>query len=112
MNESLTDEFKFEFNNMILFLSFLFLLAVEGLNVMMNVIVENSFTGYGIGPQIPVFVSHLQLADDTLLVGVKNWANVRPLKDVLLLLEDISGLKVNFHKSMLFGVNVNESWSH
>ena len=28
----------------------------------------------------------------------------------LLLFEEISGLKVNFHKSMLTGVNVNDSW--
>jgi len=34
------------------------------------------------------------------------------MKAVLLLFEAISGLKVNFHKSMLFGVNVNESWLH
>lgn len=55
-------------------------------------------------------VSHLQFHDDTMLVGEKSWPNVRALKAILLLLEAISGLKVNFHKSMLFGVN--ESWLH
>jgi hypothetical protein len=30
---------------------------------------------------------HLQFADDTLLIGVKSWANVRALKAVLLLFE-------------------------
>jgi hypothetical protein len=40
------------------------------------------------------------------------WANVRAMKAVLLLFESVSGLKVNFHKSMLFGVNVNDSWLH
>ena len=29
-----------------------------------------------------------------------------------MLFESLSGLKVNFHKSMLFGVNVNDSWFH
>jgi hypothetical protein len=29
---------------------------------------------------------------------------------VLLLFELLSGLKVNFHKSMLVGVNISESW--
>jgi len=57
-------------------------------------------------------VSHLQFADDTLLIGVKSWANVRALRAVLLLFESISGLKVNFHKSMLFGVGVVVSWLH
>jgi len=55
-------------------------------------------------------VSHLQFADDTLLLGVKSWANVRAMWAVLLLVEAMSGLKVNFHKSMLVGVNIFESW--
>ncbi|CAJ2637850.1 unnamed protein product [Trifolium pratense] len=55
-------------------------------------------------------VSHLQFADDTLLLGVKSWANVRALRAVLVLFETMSGLKVNFNKSMLVGVNIPESW--
>ncbi|CAJ2658361.1 unnamed protein product [Trifolium pratense] len=55
-------------------------------------------------------VSHLQFADDTLLMGVKSWANVRALRAVLVLFESMSGLKVNFNKSMLVGVNIPESW--
>ena len=50
--------------------------------------------------------------DDTLLVGVKSWENVRALKAVLFLFEEISSLKISFHKSMSFGVNVVESWLH
>ncbi|XP_024641765.1 uncharacterized protein [Medicago truncatula] len=92
---------------------FLFLLAAEGLNVMMSAVASNGlFTSYSVGTQILVSVSHLQFADDTLLVGIKSWANVRAMKAVLLLFEAISGLKVNFHKSMLFGVNITESWLH
>jgi hypothetical protein len=55
-------------------------------------------------------VSHLQFADDTLLLGIKSWANVRALRAVLVLFETLSGLKVNFNKSMLVGVNIPESW--
>ncbi|XP_024626681.1 uncharacterized protein [Medicago truncatula] len=92
---------------------FLFLLAAEGLHVMMSTVVTNNiFTPYSVGAQVSVSVSHLQFADDTLLIGVKSWANVRAMKAVLLLFEAVSGLKVNFHKSMLFGVNVNDSWLH
>ena len=55
----------------------LFLLAAEGLNVMMTSLVENNlFTGYGVGHANLIVVSHLQFANDTLLVGVKSWANV------------------------------------
>jgi len=32
------------------------------------------------------------------------------MRAVLILFEEVSGLKVNFHKSMLTGVNVPESW--
>jgi len=54
-------------------------------------------------------LSHLQFTDDTLIVGEKSWSNVRFMRAVLLLFEDMSGLKVNFNKSMLTGVNVNDS---
>ncbi|MCI18312.1 RNA-directed DNA polymerase (Reverse transcriptase), partial [Trifolium medium] len=90
---------------------FLFLLAAEGLNVLMEAMVaRNLFTGYNIGEQGLVSVSHLQFADDTLLLGVKSWANVRALRAVLVLFETMSGLKVNFNKSMLVGVNISDSW--
>ncbi|GAU48696.1 hypothetical protein TSUD_186890 [Trifolium subterraneum] len=115
VNGSPTDEFCFErgLRQGDPLSPFLFLLAAEGLNVMMSALVSNKiFTPYGIGPQNSVHVSHLQFADDTLLVGIKSWVNVRALKAVLILFEAISGLKVNFNKSMLFGVNVNDSWLH
>ncbi|CAJ2662016.1 unnamed protein product [Trifolium pratense] len=90
---------------------FLFLLAAEGLNVLMDAMVaRNLFQGYSFGEQGMVSVSHLQFADDTLLLGVKSWANVRALRAVLVLFETMSGLKVNFNKSMLVGVNISDSW--
>jgi hypothetical protein len=90
---------------------FLFLLAAEGLNIMMQSMVGNNiFTGYSVRAQDSTVVSHLQFTDDTLLVGVKSWANVRALRAVLFLFEAMSGLKVNFHKSLLVGVNVSDSW--
>jgi len=56
---------------------FLFLLASEGLNVLMNSVVENNlYTCYGVGTYNSAVVSHLQFADDTLLLGAKTWANV------------------------------------
>ncbi|GAU18211.1 hypothetical protein TSUD_26750 [Trifolium subterraneum] len=49
---------------------FLFLLAAEGLNVMMQAMVQsNLFTGYNVGFENPIVVSHLQFADDKLLLG-------------------------------------------
>ena len=90
---------------------FLFLLAAEGLNVLMSVAVNvNLFTGYLVGAQAPTVISHLQFADDTLLIGAKSWANVRALQAILVIFENMSGLKVNYHKSMLFGINIEGSW--
>ncbi|XP_058783098.1 uncharacterized protein LOC131657751 [Vicia villosa] len=54
--------------------------------------------------------SHLQYADDTLIICEKAWSNIRCIKGVSLLFEAMSGLKVNFHKSSLVGVNVSHNW--
>jgi hypothetical protein len=49
---------------------FMFLLAAEGLNVMMQAMVEgNRFLGYRVGGREVVTVSHLQFADDTLFLS-------------------------------------------
>ncbi|XP_039685099.1 uncharacterized protein [Medicago truncatula] len=90
---------------------FLFLLAAEGFNVLMQAMEgAHIFNGYGVGQANQVRLTHLQFAYDTLLIGEKSWLNVRSMRAVLLLFEEVSGLKVNFHKSMLTGVNVTDSW--
>jgi len=49
---------------------FLFLLAAEGFNVLMNAVVgAHLFTGYGVGNGDEVWLTHLQFADDTLIIG-------------------------------------------
>ena len=90
---------------------FLFLLAAEGFNVLMKSLSDNNlFTGYTVGSSEPVVVSHLRFADDTLILGKKSWANIRAMRAVLVLFENLSGLKVNFSKSQSVGVNVSTSW--
>ena len=42
-------------------------------------------------------------------MGVKSWANARALRVVLVLFEVMSGVKVNFHMSMLVGINIDDS---
>jgi len=90
---------------------FLFLLAVEGFNVLMQSVVEvGLFNGYRLGRENALGLSHLQFADDTLIIGEKSWLNVRSMRAVLLIFEQMFGLKVNFNKSLLTGVNVSVSW--
>ena len=91
----------------------LFLLAVEGFNVLILSLLEAGlFPGYCVGCDTDLCLSHLHLADDTLIIGEKSWSNVRSMQVVLMIFEQVSGLKVNFHKSMLTGVNVSDSWLH
>jgi hypothetical protein len=85
---------------------FLFLLVAEGFAGLMRSAVEkNLFKGFGVGPE-NLIVSHLQYADDTLCVGEATLENIWTLKAILRGFELSSGLKVNFSKSSLMGVNV------
>jgi len=77
----------------------------------MKAMVDNHlFESYSVGTVNPIVVSHLQFVHDTLLVGVKSWDNVCALWSTLVIFEEMSGLKVDFNKSMLVGVNVPDSW--
>jgi len=90
---------------------FLFLLAAEGSNVLMNYLVDvGLFRGYHVGCQNTVQIPHLQFAKDTLIISEKSWANVRSMSTMLIFFEDIFGLKVNFNRSMLTCVHVYDSW--
>jgi len=68
---------------------------------------NNLYHAYGVGSLREVRLSHL---GDTLILGEKSWLNVRTIRAVLLLFKELSGLKVNFNKSMLTGVNIPLSW--
>jgi len=78
---------------------------------MMNSLVEDGmYYSYKVSANNLAQITHLQFVDDTLLIGDRSLANIRALKALLLLFEATSGLKVNFHKSMLVGVNIHGSW--
>jgi hypothetical protein len=56
---------------------FLFLIAVEGTNVLMKANKEaDFFLGCSIGRSGSISVYHLQFDGGTLLLGVNSWANV------------------------------------
>jgi hypothetical protein len=89
---------------------FLFLLVAEGLGGLMKRAVElNRFRGFKVGSS-EVVISHLQYADDTICVGEATIDNLWALKAILRGFEMASGLKVNFWKSRLMGVNVSQDF--
>ena len=53
-------------------------------------------------------VSHLYLADDTVFFIKENENNIRTLYSTLKIFSSISGLKINFGKSILLGINLQE----
>ncbi|KAK6145708.1 hypothetical protein DH2020_022528 [Rehmannia glutinosa] len=84
---------------------FLFVFC-EGLNLLINKACErNIFEAYSVGKD-KVKISHLQFADDTIVLGNATKENVWVVKAILRNFELVSDLKVNFGKSCLFTVNV------
>ncbi|GJR63360.1 retrovirus-related pol polyprotein from transposon TNT 1-94 [Tanacetum coccineum] len=86
---------------------FLFIIAVKALHVtFQEAKTKGIFDGVKIGSN-KVDVSHLQFADDALILGKWSLENARTLCHILRCFKLASGLKVNFSKSKLFGVGVN-----
>jgi hypothetical protein len=88
---------------------FLFLLVAEGLGGAMRRAEEiGLYKGFKIrsGPSI----THLQYTDDTLCIGEATVDNLWTLKAILRGFELASGLKVNFWKSCMIGINVDNNF--
>ncbi|KAK2354801.1 hypothetical protein QL285_092274 [Trifolium repens] len=86
---------------------FLFLLVAEGLGATMRQAVNlNRFIPFTVG-SVNLPVSLLQYADDTVFIGEAKVENLWTMKAILRGFERASGLKVNFWKSCLVGVNVS-----
>jgi hypothetical protein len=88
---------------------FLFLIVVEGLAGMMRRAVDiGKFRGYQVSNSINFQM--LQFADDTILMGEGTTDNLWTIKTLLRSFELVSGLKINFVKSKLYGVNIDSSF--
>jgi len=85
---------------------FLFLVVAEGLaGLVREAVKANLLTGLKVGRK-EIVMSLLQFADDTLFFCEDSFTNVVTLKAILRGFELASGLKINFHKSKLAGLNV------
>lgn len=66
------------------------------------------YSGFLVGSSC--VLSHLQHANDTILVGKASFYNLWIMKAILRGFEMISWLKVNVFKSNLFGINVEDEF--
>ncbi|GKV34438.1 hypothetical protein SLEP1_g42813 [Rubroshorea leprosula] len=89
---------------------FLFLIVAEGLNGLVSSAVEKQlYKGVAVGNE-GVSVSHLQFADDTIFFGEASEDNIGVIKSIMRTFELVSGLKINFGKSQLMGIGVEDNW--
>lgn len=109
MNGSPTKEFKHErgLRQGDPLSPFLYVIAMEGLHVAMKDAVDHGlFIGAKIGEEDFKFF-HLFYADNALFMGKWSEGNVLNLVNILNCFYLVSGLKVNLHKSNLFGIGVD-----
>ena len=85
---------------------FLFNVATEGLHILLSRAQDlELIKGVKVGSN-RVVLSHLQFADDSILFCEVEVEEVRTVKRVLRCFEILSGLRINYHKSVVCGVGV------
>ncbi|XP_028060751.1 uncharacterized protein LOC114264345 [Camellia sinensis] len=88
---------------------FLFNMVAEGLNILFQrAKALDLIKGAVIGLR-EVNVTHLQFADDTIVFCEAEENDILSVKRILRCFEVLSGLKINFHKSTVCGVGVQEA---
>lgn len=85
---------------------FIFLIVAEGLSLLVKKVVEISILEPVEVGRDKVIVSHLQYSDDTIFSCTTKMKNIEAIKHILRNFEMASGLKVNFNKCEVMGVNV------
>ncbi|GJV35623.1 RNA-directed DNA polymerase, eukaryota [Tanacetum coccineum] len=87
---------------------FLFILAMEGLHALIcKALNKGIYVGPNIGNDI-LFISHLIYADDVIFTGEWSRNNAHNLLCILRCFYLVSDLKINVHKSNIFGICVFE----
>ncbi|CAL5184247.1 unnamed protein product [Lathyrus oleraceus] len=72
---------------------------------MKNIVDSNLFKGLKVNEEFSYNI--IQFTNDTLLVGESNWTNLWCIRVLLRGFKIVSGLRVNFFKSSICGVNLN-----
>lgn len=88
---------------------FFFTLVVECLAGLVQKAAENGrLEGYKVNSELEINL--LQFADDTVIMGKGCWYNLWSIKAIFKGFKLLSGFKVNFYKSKIYRVNVDETF--
>jgi hypothetical protein len=88
---------------------FLFLIAAEGLaGLARNATDIGLLRGVKVTNSIQFHM--LQFADDTMFTGEGSWENIWTVKAILRSFELVSGLKINFSKSSIVWINLDDDF--
>nr|XP_025636528.1 uncharacterized protein LOC112730680 [Arachis hypogaea] len=90
---------------------FLFVLVVDVLHRMIGEAVRNGRIAPLLVGRDDIELSHLQFADDTILLCPPEEATIRNYKRLLRCFEVMSGLSINFEKSSFIPVNCEQRWT-
>lgn len=89
---------------------FLFVIAVEALNLLIKKASGlNLWEGIEICKGGPT-LTHLQYADDTVMFCKPDIPSLLNIKKTLIIFQMISGIQINFHKSAIMGINMDDAW--
>ncbi|WVZ90520.1 hypothetical protein U9M48_036814 [Paspalum notatum var. saurae] len=90
----------------------LFNLVADVLGVLMEKAVNKGYITGVLPEMVSGGISHMQYADDTIVMVDGSDSSILHLKLILYCFEWMSGLKINYHKSEVyaFGVNQEEKW--
>lgn len=85
------------------------MIVAEGLSLLVNRAVDLGILEAAEVGFKRIKISHLQYADDTIFSCTGKMSNMEAIKHVLRNFEMISGLKVNFNKCAVLGINMEEN---
>ena len=80
----------------------LFNLVADALSVLLDVGIAKGHISGVLNDVLPGGMSHIQYADDTVIMIDESKKSILNLKLILYCFEWLSGLKINFHKSEVF----------
>ena len=88
----------------------LFVIAAEALNrLIIKATKASLWEGIRISKESPP-LTHLQYADDTIMFCHPDIHSLVNIKKTLIIFQLISGLQINFHKSSIMGINIENCW--